>query len=271
MLEPCSRELVAHTRKTYTMNRNQRRKRGEDSNQRFRSRLAALRLTLTDDAPQAGDQALKLLEEYLEAQALAVGFRGEGGLGRYVNYLRGRDVLPDTLLERADGYTQVRNCLAHTYGLQVSPALAGELLDYLGLLFKQHADTAADLMTRDVQLVAANERLDRARDLMVRGGYGRLPVIDGEGRVIGLLTERDILIGLNDLAARGGLQATSVADAALRDVAERIVFLPPSASHEDVSAALCEPQVVAILVTPNGTASQRPVGIITPADLLYRV
>ena len=253
------------------MNRNQRPKRNEDASQQFRSRLAALRLTLDGDPALAGDQALKLLEEYLEGRALAIGFRGEGGLGRYVNFLRGRDVLPDQLLERADSYTQVRNCLAHTYGLQVSAALAAELIDYLEQLFKRHANSLADVMTRDVQMIAASERLDRARDIMVRGGYGRLPVIEETGRVIGLLTERDILIGLSDTATRGGLNALTVAEAYLRDDLERIVFLPPTAAIEAATASLRESHVVAILVTPDGTPAQRPIGIVTPADLLYRM
>lgn len=250
--------------------RTQRRKRVQETPQQFTSRLATLRLMLNDDPAMAGDQAVKLLEEYLESLALREGYRGEGSLGRYAMFLRGRNIVPVELLDRADSYTQVRNALAHTYGLQTSPALAEELVVFLETLFKQHGTTVADLMTRDVHVVAAAERLDKARDLMVRGGYGRLPVIDDDGRVIGLLTERDIVIGLGEGTNRG-LQNLTVRDTHLRDADERVVFLHPNASRDEAAAALREPHVVAVLVTPNGTPNQRPIGIITAADLLYRV
>src|SRR5215510_6898090 len=126
--------------------------------QHFGGRLAALHTLLEKDAAAAGDQAIKLIEEYLESLAHAYGYQGEGSMGRYVMFLRGRDALHDQLLDQADGYTQVRNCLAHTYGLQVSPTLAAELLDFVGLLLKQDGVTAEQLMTRDVRVVAATER-----------------------------------------------------------------------------------------------------------------
>jgi CBS domain-containing protein len=240
--------------------------------QQYSSRLAVLRTLLDQDAAAAGDQAIKLLEEYLESLAHAYGYQGEGSMGRYVMFLRGRDVLPDKLLDQADGYTQVRNCLAHTYGLQVSSALAEELLDFAGLLLKQGGVTAEQLMTRDVRVVAASERLARARDLMLSGGYGRLPVLrDGDG-IIGLLTERDVVLAQAQAERAGrALSALNVADALPADAATRIVFAPPHTARDTIVQLLQRRGVVACLVTSDGSADKQPLGIITAADLLYRM
>ena len=254
-----------------TMNRNQRQKRTQEPAQQFRSRLASLRLLLEDDPALAGDQAVKLLEEYLEELAQTRGYRGEGSLGRYALFLRGQDALPDDLLDQADGYTQVRNALAHTYGLQTSPGLAAELIEFLELLLKNEAVTISDLMTHQVKLIGADEPLTRARDLMVRGGYGRLPVVGQNNGVHGLLVERDIVLALTQTENNGGISGLSVGDVLPQNALERVVCLAPNAPREAVADALREPGVIACLVTPNGTPNQRPIGIITHADLLYRM
>jgi CBS domain-containing protein len=240
--------------------------------QHYGGRLAALRALVAENPAAAGDQAVKLLEEYLESLAHAYGYQGEGSLGRYVMFLRGRDALPDQALDQADGYTQVRNCLAHTYGLQISPALAAELIEFVGLLLKRDGVTAEQLMTRDVRVVAASEELARARDLMLSGGYGRLPVLrDGDG-IVGLLTERDVVIAQAQAERAGrALGALSVADALPADAAERVAFAPPDAARDTIVELLRRPGALACLVTPNGAAGARPLGIITAADLLYRM
>jgi CBS domain-containing protein len=237
----------------------------------FGSRVVALRELLAEQPAAAGDQALKLLEEYLESLAHTYGFRGDGSLSRYTMFLRGRDGLPDDMLDRLEGYTQVRNCLAHTYGLQVSPSLAEELVDFAERLLKQGAATAAELMTRDVQTVTAGEPLPRVRDLMLSRGYGRLPVLLG-GAIAGVLTERDI-VAAQALAERAGqpFSALTVADALADDPAERFVVVAPGATRETVAELLRRPNIAACLVTPHGTAAETPAGIITHADLLYRM
>jgi predicted transcriptional regulator len=238
---------------------------------RFGSRVVALRELLAEDPAAAGDQALKLLEEYLESLARAHGFRGEGSLGRYTTFLRGRDGIPTDTIEHLNGYTEARNCLAHTYGLQTSPALAAELIDFAERLLKQGAATAGELMTRDVLTIDARDRLPRVRDLMLTSGFGRLPVLKGSA-IAGLLTERDV-VAAQALAERSGrpLGAIAVAEALADDAAERFVIVAPDATRETIAEWLRRPGVVACLVTPRGTAEETPIGIVTHADLLYRM
>lgn len=241
--------------------------------QGFAQRAAALRVLLGHDAAEAGDQALKLLEEYLESLAQLRGYQGDGGgLGRYVTFLRGREALDADLLDQAETYTQARNCLAHTYGLQVSAALADEVLDFVELLLRLGAPIAADLMTREVRTLLESDPVIRARDLMLQGGYSRLPVLRQGDGIVGLLVERDLVVA-QALAERAGgsLRSVTVAEALADDAAARLVLAAPTASRADVIELLRQPGAQACLVTRNADPREPPLGIITHADLLFRL
>lgn len=238
----------------------------------FARRVLALRAMLNDDSGDAGDQAIKLLEEYLESLAQSFGYYGDGSLGRYASFLRGRDALDDEIIDRIDTYTQVRNCLAHSYGLQTSPDLAAELVDFVELLLKRGAPTAAELMTRAVRSLDESEPLTHARDLMIRGGYGRLPVLRNQQRVVGLLVERDLVVAQASAERdHRRFAELTVADALPPDALERVVFVAPEATREQVAETLARSGAIACLVTSSGTANEPPLGIVTHADLLYRM
>ena len=50
----------------------------------------------------------------------------------------------------------------------------------------------SELMTTDVQTCWINEPLDRAAKLMWESDCGSLPVLDQNGRVVGMITDRDV-------------------------------------------------------------------------------
>jgi predicted transcriptional regulator len=236
----------------------------------FARRLAVLHTQLTADPGDTGDQAIKLLEEYLEALARSYGYAGDGTLGRYSQYLRGADALGEEVLDQIDIYTQVRNCLAHSYGLQTSPDLAAELLEFLEQLLHLHAATAAQLMTCTVRVVQASDSLLRVRDLILRDGYGRLPVIGDQG-ILGLLIELDVVVAQAQAEQSGqSLRALTVADALPEGASERLRAVAPGATRDEVLEHLRRPGVIACVVTQHGSLSEAPQGIITHADLLYR-
>lgn len=238
----------------------------------FARRLADLRALVVTDAPSAGDQSLKLLEEYLEYLARSYGYNDDGTLRRYTMFLRGQDALDETLLARIDLYTDARNCLAHTYGIQATPELAAEVIDFLQDLFAKDAPTAERLMTRVPQTIATHELLRNARDLMLRKGYGRLPVLRDNGSVAGLLTERDVVVAqAQDGPGRQAFASLTVADALPANALERVAFAAPNASRDQILGLLRRTNVAACLVTPDGLPDQPPIGIITHADLLDRM
>jgi CBS domain-containing protein len=59
---------------------------------------------------------------------------------------------------------------------------------------------AGDVMTRNVVTVHPNDTVERAARLMSEFNCGALPVVDGGGRLIGMVTDRDLTIRI---AGRG--------------------------------------------------------------------
>ncbi|WP_328298325.1 CBS domain-containing protein [Streptomyces sp. NBC_00435] len=55
--------------------------------------------------------------------------------------------------------------------------------------------TAGEIMHPGAQWIPATETLDRAAQLMSRLNVGALPISDGDDRLCGILTDRDIVIG----------------------------------------------------------------------------
>jgi CBS domain-containing protein len=62
------------------------------------------------------------------------------------------------------------------------------------------ATTVGDRMTRDVVTVRYDETLRRAATLMHDHGVGHLPVVDADGRTVGIVSSTDLTAHL----ARGG-------------------------------------------------------------------
>ncbi|MEU6879142.1 CBS domain-containing protein [Streptomyces sp. NPDC046712] len=60
-------------------------------------------------------------------------------------------------------------------------------------LLARHELTARDLMTEPAVTVHAEETVANAARLMVRRGVERLPVVDEEERLVGIVTRRDLL------------------------------------------------------------------------------
>jgi len=51
-----------------------------------------------------------------------------------------------------------------------------------------------DVMARSLRTCTAKNNLAEAASLMSKGGCGALPVLDNEGRVAGIITDRDVCI-----------------------------------------------------------------------------
>jgi CBS domain-containing protein/anti-sigma regulatory factor (Ser/Thr protein kinase) len=56
--------------------------------------------------------------------------------------------------------------------------------------------TVADKMTADIETLQAGESVIQAVNRLARFGYGRLPVVDASGSLVGILTRGDIIRGL---------------------------------------------------------------------------
>ena len=72
-----------------------------------------------------------------------------------------------------------------------------------------HRALVGDLMTRDVATVHPNDRIEYAAQLMGQCDCGTVPVVDSRGRMVGMVTDRDIAIrivgnGVDTMRARVG-------------------------------------------------------------------
>jgi len=64
-----------------------------------------------------------------------------------------------------------------------------------------------EVMHRDVVTATADMPLTEAASLMSRRNIGGLPVVDGNGRVVGVITETDIFKAFVDLLQQGKIVA----------------------------------------------------------------
>ena len=112
-----------------------------------------------------------------------------------------------------------------------------------------------DLMTRDPQTIVPTETLAVARERMDRGRFRRLPVVDGDGRLIGMLTDRDVR------EHAGHLADTRVTGA----MVEPAKTVHPDESVENAAIRLLRERIGGFPVVDAGGAL---VGIVTTTDML---
>ena len=70
------------------------------------------------------------------------------------------------------------------------------LREFHSRLRKATATTAADLMTEKPTTIGPDADLHEAGRIISRSGHNRLPVVDGDGRLVGVISRADVLRGL---------------------------------------------------------------------------
>lgn len=122
------------------------------------------------------------------------------------------------------------------------------------------------VMTRGPATVDDVAPLGDAAAEMAAGGFRHVPVVDAEGRLVGMVSERD-------LRARLGTDLRGFASAAGGALSERVtevmtpdpIALPPHASLADALAVFADDRVGAVPVVDE---AERLVGIVSYVDLL---
>lgn len=102
---------------------------------------------------------------------------------------------------------------------------------------------AIDIMTKEVVLVHPDTPLREVADLMSRKGVSGVPVVDNQGKLVGMISEKDflkVLIGENSgqwnmmgLVARGLQGKNETAANLLQGTAEEIMHSPVITVHPD--------------------------------------
>jgi CBS domain-containing protein len=129
---------------------------------------------------------------------------------------------------------------------------------------------AQQIMTTPVVSIRAEESVRRAAEVMVQHGIKRLPVVDDQGKLVGLVSRLDVLRSVE--FQTGGAEVQAAPPRRGASIAE---LLEP-----DAPAVLAEATLEAVMVALEThhqrrvlvvDGRRRPLGIITDGDLLRRV
>jgi len=130
---------------------------------------------------------------------------------------------------------------------------------------------ADELMTSPVHTMGGDRTASEAAALMLEKRIGCLPVVDGDGRLIGILTESDLSGTRPVILAR----AASAAPGDIREPARNqplrdIMTTPVATARPDEGAGAVAERMIArdIHHLPVVDADRRPVGMMTRHDLL---
>jgi H+/Cl- antiporter ClcA/predicted transcriptional regulator len=111
----------------------------------------------------------------------------------------------------------------------------------------------ADVMNRVVDSVAPDDMVGEIADRITRGEHGAFPVVDSDGRLLGMVTRRDLLT------------EDHPRDAPISEVTSTdLVTLGPEASLVDAMQLMAEEDVTHIPVIEDGVI----IGICTRADIV---
>ena len=120
------------------------------------------------------------------------------------------------------------------------------------------SNLAKDLMTPNPQCCTAETRLNEVAKLMVECDCGEIPVIDDARKLIGVITDRDIVCRI---VAKGQNPAAMTAGDAMT---QPVISVTEDSSLEDVLSAMEEHQVRRLpVVDANGCCC----GIVSQADV----
>lgn len=120
----------------------------------------------------------------------------------------------------------------------------------------------SDLMTKSPQTVRRDEPITRAARVMREADTGIVPVVDENNKILGVITDRDIVTRL--IATDRNINDATIADAMTKD----IHTLDENASVRDVHELMRKHQVRRV---PIVNENQQVIGIIAQADLATRV
>jgi CBS domain-containing protein len=116
-------------------------------------------------------------------------------------------------------------------------------------------------MTREVKFCGSDTNLAAATEIMWRNDCGTLPVLDLDGKLMGVITDRDICIAL-------GTRNWSARDLAVRDVAAKPVFT--CGPEDDVHEGLKVMRQHKVRRVPAVNEEGKLVGILCLNDIALR-
>lgn len=235
----------------------------------FTREIDEIRVRAETDICGAGEQALKTLDLFLANLAAILGYENERpGMHDSIQYLERLGGRAQSISAQAERFRPTRNALAHNPDLTLRPEAALRIIDGVEKIIRTAAQNAYEMARRPVASVSASAPATQARDRMLARGYAQLAVVDEQGKLVDLLTYRDIVAA----EARREIDGASTSPT-VRQVVEtrdRLAVAPVGRdwSLRRVTESLSDDDVVAAIVTENGRIGETPLGIITRGDIL---
>lgn len=115
---------------------------------------------------------------------------------------------------------------------------------------------ARDIMTRTVYTIRPEASAQEAAQLLDQKRISGAPVVDEDGRLIGMVTEADIISKVN----REGLRVADI-------MSHELIVVSEETPLEEIAALLSERKIKRVPVVENG----RLVGIVSRADIVHAV
>jgi len=116
----------------------------------------------------------------------------------------------------------------------------------------------AEVMNRNVKTIRPDDTVMDAVKVMNENRIGSLVVIDGTGKLVGIITERTILAEV--VAKNKNSKKTKVEDI----MATEVVTVAPEMTLEEAADLMCEKNIKKLPVIDKGEL----VGIVTASDLV---
>lgn len=121
---------------------------------------------------------------------------------------------------------------------------------------------AKDIMTKNVIVLKADSKIFETIDVLVGNKISGAPVINAEGKIIGIVSEKDLLIALDFLGEKKAAMA-QVHEFMTRDV----VLLSEEAPIKEISQTLVRENIKRIPIVKN----DQVVGIVARRDILRAI
>lgn len=126
---------------------------------------------------------------------------------------------------------------------------------------------AKDLMQTDIATLRTDDSLDVAEDIMGMGRFRHLPVVQADGRLVGIVSQRDLLRASVSslLKVSAHKQQQWLGKVAVRDVmSKNVVAVEADTEIEDALTLLLIEKIGCLPVVEK----KKLVGILTDTDLL---
>lgn len=131
--------------------------------------------------------------------------------------------------------------------------------------------TVREVMSPKVTALREDDSLSIADDIMQLGRIRHLPVVDSEGRTVGVVSQRDLfrgaitsLLGYDERAKRHALNAIKVTDV----MASPARTIGPDEDLTEAARRLDEHKIGCLLVVEGGDPAGELMGILTEGDFV---